>query len=74
MTASGFFLDEAAFQDQCREIWAAVMPMAKKLIAVTTPSLLPGGIFLAKKFEEAESGLLVPHYMKAVKDERKKRK
>jgi hypothetical protein len=70
MTASGFFLDEAAFQDQCRDIWGAVMPMAKKLIAVTTPSLLPGGIFLAKKFEEAESGLLLPEYMDEVNNVR----
>ena len=66
MTASGFFLDEAAYQDQCREIWAAVMPMAKKLIAVTTPSLLPGGIFLAKKFEECQDGELLKAYMETV--------
>lgn len=66
MTASGFFLDEAAFQDQCRDIWGAVMPMAKKLIAVTTPSLLPGGIFLAKKFEEAQGGELLNRYMEKI--------
>jgi hypothetical protein len=63
MTASGFFLDEAAFQDQARDIWAAVMPMAKKLIAVTTPSLLPGGIFLKDKFDESEGGSLLERYM-----------
>ena len=63
MTASGFFLDEAGFQDQCRDIFAAVMPMAKKLIAVTTPSLLPGGIFLKQKFDEAGNGEMLSKYM-----------
>lgn len=74
MTASGFFLDEAAFQDSCRDIWASVMPMAKKLIAVTTPSLLPGGIFLAKKFEDAEGGDLLPEYMNQVRKQTKKKR
>lgn len=65
MTASGFFLDEAAFQDQCRDIWSAVMPMAKKLIAVTTPSLLPGGIFIKQKLDDASDGKLQKQYMRA---------
>ena len=63
-TASGFLLDEAAFQDGSRDIWAAVMPMSKKLFAITTPSLSPGGVFIKAKLDEAEEGKLLLAYMR----------
>jgi hypothetical protein len=64
VTASGVFVDEAAFQDMLRDIWAAIIPMARKLIAVTTPSLDPGGVFLKTKFDRATNGTLLLEYMK----------
>lgn len=42
-SASGVLVDEAAFQDEFPKIVASVMPMAAKLVAITTPNLGVGG-------------------------------
>jgi hypothetical protein len=55
-TASGFLLDEAAFQDQSRDIVTAAAPMAARILMVSTPSMRPGGRFMHKKIKQAREG------------------
>jgi hypothetical protein len=53
-TASGFLLDEAAFQDSSRDIVAAAAPMSARILMISTPSLRPGGRFMKKKIDQAK--------------------
>jgi hypothetical protein len=55
-TASGFLLDEAAYQDQSRDIITAAAPMAARILMVSTPSMRPGGRFMYKKISQARAG------------------
>lgn len=55
-TASGFLLDEAAFQDNSRDIFAAAGPMAEKIILVSTPSMSLGGRFMFELIRSADGG------------------
>jgi hypothetical protein len=68
-TASGFFLDEAAFQQYTRDIYAAARPMADKIIMVSTPSMGPGGIFMRGMLEQSTGGTLMERYMVRVREE-----
>lgn len=54
-SASGFLLDEAAFQDNSRDIVVAAAPMTARILMVSTPSLRPGGRFMKKKIDQAYS-------------------
>jgi hypothetical protein len=55
-TASGFLLDEAAFQDQSRDIITAAAPMTSRILMISTPSLRPGGRFMHKKIVASRQG------------------
>jgi hypothetical protein len=62
-TASGVLVDEAAFQREYKKIWRASMPMAAKLIAVSTPEIgNPGATFMKKQvmqqLEDVDKGAL----------------
>ena len=61
-TATGFFLDEAAFQAQAREVYQAASPMSQRIVVVSTPSLELGGQFMRGKIEEAQRGTLQTQY------------
>lgn len=54
-TASGVIVDEAAFQDHFPFIVRAVLPMASKLVAITTPNLgRPGANYFLEMLERSE--------------------
>lgn len=63
-TNTGMLLDEAAFQDQARDIVAAIGPATEKLFIVSTPSLGLGGRWMYKKVVEAENGYVLSEYMR----------
>ena len=52
-TASAVIVDEAAFQDEFEEIVGAVLPMASRLYALTTPNLDIGGRAFLKYIDKA---------------------
>lgn len=52
-TASGVLVDEAAFQREFPKIWTAGMPMAAKIIAISTPEIgNPGARFMKKLIDQ----------------------
>lgn len=52
-TATGFLVDEGAYQDFCRDIMVAAPPMCRRIWVVSTPSLLVGGRFMYEKIAQA---------------------
>jgi hypothetical protein len=62
-TASGVLVDEAAFQREYKKIWRASMPMAARLVAVSTPEIgNPGAQFMkqqvTQQLEEIDTGVI----------------
>jgi hypothetical protein len=56
-TASGILIDEAAFQDKFEDMVAAALPMAAKIVAITTPNAR------ALKFKEYMDDKVIADYM-----------
>lgn len=52
-TASGVLVDEAAFQREFPKIWMAGMPMAAKIVAISTPEIgNPGARFMKRLIDQ----------------------
>ena len=61
-TASGIIIDEAAYQDQARDIYAAAAPMATKLFVVSTPSIGLGGQWMRRMIARVEASPALAEY------------